>query len=151
MVAMLLAAAANAADDPPQVAAAVHAVDDSPKARGRLAGKPVKFPEKGIAEGVIATISLLESCSDQSLFQADEFKKAEQGDHVRLVFAKPVTATLMAEKIAVSELVFRLPLSTGVFWVRSGDTWRRYSKYESQRARQFSVWLRKANRRTDVE
>ena len=125
-------------------AAAAHAADDSPKSSGRLEGKPVLFPEKGIADGVKATIGLLESCHDESLYQADERKKAEQGDHVRLVFVKPVTVTVREEKIPVSELVFRRPLNTGVFWVRSGSTWRRYSKYEFQKQEPFEAWLREA-------
>ena len=33
-------------------AAAAHAAADSPKASGRLEGKPFLFPEKGIADGV---------------------------------------------------------------------------------------------------
>jgi hypothetical protein len=125
-------------------AATVHAADDAPRASGSLDGKRVTFPEKGIADGVKATIGLLESCHDESLYQADERKKAEQGDHVRLVFVKPVTVTVREEKIPVSELVFRRPLNTGVFWVRSGSTWRRYSKYEFQKQEPFEAWLREA-------
>jgi hypothetical protein len=123
-------------------AAAAHAAVDSPKASGHLEGKPVMFPEKGITDGVKATIGLLESCHDGSLYQADEFKKALQGDHVRLVFAKPITARVTNEKTEFSELVFRLPLNTGVFWVRTGDKWRRYSKYEFQKEEPFTAWLR---------
>jgi hypothetical protein len=125
-------------------AAAAQAADDPPKASGRLEGKPVKFPEKGIADGGKATIALLESCHDESTYQAGERMKAEQGDHVRLVFAKPVTASVMGEKVEVSELVFRLPLNTGVFWVRAGDKWRRYAKYEFQKQHPFETWLREA-------
>jgi hypothetical protein len=123
---------------------AAHAADDSPKASGRLDGKPVKFPETGIADGVKATIGLLESCHDKSLYQADEFKKALQGDHVRLVFAKPITARVMNKKIEFSELVFRLPMNTGVFWVRTGNKWQRYSKYEFQKEEPLTAWLRQA-------
>jgi hypothetical protein len=86
----------------------------------------------------------LESCHDESLYQADELKKAEQGDHVRLVFPKPITVTVMRERVEVRELVFRWPLNTGVFWVRTGDTWRRYSKYEFQKEEPFAAWFRQA-------
>ncbi len=122
--------------------AAPLAADESPRASGRLEAKPLAFAQKGIADGVKATIGLLESCHDESLYQADEFKKAEQGDHVRLVFARPITAKVMNEKIAFSELVFRLPMNTGVFWVRTGDTWRRYAKYEFPKEAPFTAWLR---------
>jgi hypothetical protein len=122
--------------------AVAHSADDAPQATRTLDGKQLKFPKMGVADGVKATIDLLESCHDESLYQADELKKAEQGDHVRLVFAKPITVTVMREKVAVSELVFRWPLNTGVFWVRTGDKWRRYSKYELQKSEPFVAWLR---------
>jgi hypothetical protein len=115
--------------------------EDAPKASGILDGKRVKFPEKSVAEGVKATVGLLESCHSESLYQADEFKKALQGDHIRLVFAKPITARVSNEQIEFSELVFRLPRNTGVFWVRAGEQWRRYSKYELEKEKPFAAWL----------
>jgi hypothetical protein len=118
--------------------------EDVPKATGVLEGKKVMFPEKGIAGGVKATIALLESCHDESLYQADELKKAQRGDYLHLMFPRPITATIMREKVKVSELIFRLPTNTGVFWLRSGNTWRRYTKYEFQKERPFAAWLREA-------
>lgn len=126
------------------VAAVAHGADDAPKVTGSLDGKQLKFPAKGIADGVKATVGLLESCHDESLYQADELKKAEKGDHIRLVFPKPLTVTVMEAKVQVSELVFRRPLNTGVFWVRTGDRWRRYSKYEFPKEAPFVAWLRQA-------
>ena len=125
-------------------AAVARGADGAPQVSGTLDGKPVKFPEKGLADGVKAVVGLLESCHSESLYQADEFKKALQGDHVRLVFAKSITARVMNEKIEFSELVFRLPMNTGVFWVRTGDKWRRYSKYEFPKEEPFTVWLGQA-------
>lgn len=143
ILAMLLTAAlAYGADVSPKASDTV-VVDDSPKASGTLDGKKVKFSEKGIAEGVKATVVLLESCCSESVYNAAEFKKAEQGDHVRLMFAKPIAVTVMNEKVEVSELVVRLPLNTGVFWLRSGNKVRRYSKYEFRKAKAFVAWLRK--------
>jgi hypothetical protein len=126
------------------VVADVCRAEDTPRATGIMAGKKVVFPDKAVADGVKATLGLLESCTSESLYEADELKKAEQADHIRLVFAKPITATVMEEKVAFSELVFRLPLNTGVFWLRSGDKVRRYSKYAPQKERPFVVWLREA-------
>lgn len=118
--------------------------EDSPKASGTLDGKRVKFPEKSVVDGVKATVGLLESCHSESLYQADELKRALQGDHIRLVFAKPITVRVNNEQIGFSELVFRLPMNTGVFWVRTGDRWRRYSKYEFKKEKPFAAWLREA-------
>ena len=124
-------------------AAVAHGAE-APKATGILNGKRVKFPEKAVADGVKATVGLLESCHDSSLYEADELKKAKQGDHIRLVFPKPITVRVVNEEVEVSELVFRLPTNTGVFWLRSGDKWRRYSKYEPQKVEPFLTWLREA-------
>jgi hypothetical protein len=120
--------------------------DDAPKASGTLDGKAAKFPEKSVADGVKAAVGLLESCQDESLYQVDEFKKALDVDHIWLVFAKPITAQVMDEQIEFSELVFRLPFNTGVFWVRTGDKWRRYSKYKLEKEKPFAAWLREAQR-----
>ena len=126
------------------VTANICRAEDSPKATGIRDAKSVKFPNKGISDGVKATVGLLESCHDESEYQADEFKKAEQGDHVRLVFAKPTAVTVLGEKIEVSELVFRLPMNTGVFWLRSDGKVRRFTKYEPEKEDPFATWLKEA-------
>jgi hypothetical protein len=118
--------------------------DDACKATGILDGRKVTFAEDDVSDGVKATVGLLESCHSESLFQSDELEKALQGDHVRLVLPKPMTAKVTNEKIAFSELVLRLPLNTGVFWVRKVDTWRRYSKYEFQKEKPLVDWIREA-------
>src|SRR3954451_8106386 len=80
--------------------------EDAPQASGRLEGKKVRFAEKSVADGVKAAVGLLESCSDHSLYNADEFKKALEGDHIRLAFAKPISARVCSEQVEFSELVF---------------------------------------------
>jgi hypothetical protein len=126
--------------------AVAHGADDTAKVTAILDGKPVKFPEKVVAEGVKATVGLLESCHDESTFENDELKTALKGDHVRWVFPKPITAQVMNEKIEFTELVFRLPRNTGVFWVGSGGKWRRYTKYEIQKEKAFAAWLTESER-----
>ena len=119
-------------------------VEELPRVSGTIDGKPVKFAEKGLADGVKAAVDLLESCRAESFYQADEFKNALRGDHVRLVLVRPIPARVTGEKIEFSELVFRLPMGTGVFWVRTGDNWRRYSKFEFPKEAPFAAWLRQA-------
>ena len=126
------------------LATAAHGADVAPRASGTLGGKTLMFPEKEVADGAKATVSLLESCRSESVYRAAVLKEAEQGDHVRLVFAAPVTVTVMEEEVEVSELVFRLPLETGVFWARDGGKWRQYSKYQCQKEGPFVAWLRQA-------
>jgi hypothetical protein len=125
-------------------AAIAHGTDDAPKASGILDGKDVEFPEKVIDVGVKAAVGLLESCHSSSVFEADELKKALKGDHVRLVFPKAIPARVMNKEFEFSEMVFRLPLNTGVFWVRAGGDWQRYSMYEFEKEKPFVAWLRES-------
>src|SRR4051812_22639756 len=117
---------------------------DAPRATGRLNGKLVTFPEAGTAAGAAAVIGLLESCHDESQYDAAELTAAQRGDHVRLMFARPMTATVLDKRVDASELILRLPLNTGVFWLRSGDAVRRFSKYDFPKERAVTDWLREA-------
>jgi hypothetical protein len=116
----------------------------SPQASGIIDAKPIEFPDEGMAIGLKGALALLESCRDESRYEAAERLQAERGDHVRLVLSTPLSARVLGEQIEFSELVFRLPMNTGVFWVRSGDNWRRYSKYEPQKEKPFKAWLGQA-------
>jgi hypothetical protein len=126
------------------VAARCQGAEDAIKANGTLNGKKVQFPAKSLTAGVKATVDLLGSCADESVYTDAQLKKAEQADHIRLLFAKPIRVTVMNEQIAVSELVFSQPMNTAVFWVRAGNKIRRYSKFEFSKQKPFEVWLRQA-------
>jgi hypothetical protein len=118
--------------------------DDSPNVTVTVAGKKVTFPEKGFADGVKASIGVLESCCAESLYEADELKKAEEGEHVRLVFAEPITVRVLSDQVEVSELVVRLPMGTGVLWVKSGDKVRRFAKFRPETIKPFTDWVDQA-------
>jgi len=117
------------------VTATANGADDTPVATGILHGKRVKFSEKGLAEGAKATIVLLESCHhvDDVTPALADLKKARQGDHVRLVFARPVAVTVLGKTFEVSELIFTQPLNIGVFWLRGGRRLVRCAKFEPQK------------------
>jgi len=118
--------------------------EETPQATGILEGKHVKFPEKSIPEGVKAAVDLLQSCHDESPYQAGERRKALRGDHVRMSFPTPRKVTVMRETFKISSLIVRLPMNTGVFWVKSKGKWRRYTKYEFPKQKPFEAWLRMA-------
>src|SRR4029450_7472888 len=72
---------------------AIWALTELPEARasGLRKGKKVTFPAKGLADGVRATLGVLESCHSSGAGHAvADFQAAQEGDHVRLVFARPV-------------------------------------------------------------
>lgn len=126
----------------------VRGADDTASATAILDGKKMRFPAGEIAAGIQATIALLESCHDLSdntvKYTADDLKKAQKGDHVRLVFAKAVAVTVLGEKLKVSEVVFTQPLNTGVFWLRCGERVVRCTKYEFEKEKDFIAWRNKA-------
>jgi hypothetical protein len=130
------------------VATACHAADDEVRASGTLGGKKVQFPAQSVAEGVKATVALLKSCHSREehpmLYSLADLKKARQGDHVRLVFAKPIKVDVLEKELEVSELVFTQPLNTGVFWRRCGDSVVRCTKYEPKMEKDFLAWRQQA-------
>jgi hypothetical protein len=130
------------------VATAARGAEDGVKASGRLEGKKVRFPKKGVAQGVKATVALLESCTssaqDSNLYTVADVQKALRGDHVRLEFARPITVRVGGGRFEVSELVFTQPLNTGVFWLRSGDKVVRCSKYRVEKEKPFLAWRNEA-------
>jgi hypothetical protein len=117
--------------------------DDAPKASRIVDGMALPFDPKGVAAGVQATLALLESCSSEAWPgpkppTADDVNKVLQGDHVRVVFAKPVTVKVLNEKVEFRELVF----GAGAFWLRSGEKVVRYTKYEHDKFKPFHAWHR---------
>src|SRR5262245_22437527 len=119
---------------------------EGPSATGKLDWKTVRFPAKTIEQGVKATVELLESCCDRDdgsiPYTVAELKKAQAGDHVRLVFPKPIT--VFGGKVEVSELIFTQPSNTGVFWLRSRDKVRRFTKFQFQKQKAFAAWREEA-------
>jgi hypothetical protein len=116
--------------------------DDLPKATRVIEGAKTTFPEKSLPEGVKAFVGVLESCSDMSdgtvQYTADDLKKARKGDHVSLVFAKPLAVTVLGKRLEVSEAVF----ANGVFWLLCGKEVVRCTKYEYDKMERFQEWYR---------
>jgi hypothetical protein len=124
-------------------AAPSRGADDAPKASRIVDGMALPFDPKGVADGVKATLALLESChsddwSGPNPPTVDDVTKVLRGDHVRVVFAKPITVRVLNEKVEFSELVF----GAGAFWLRSGDKVLRYTKYEHDQYKLFQTWHR---------
>lgn len=122
--------------------------DKDTKVSGKQEGAKLNFPAIRIAEGVKATIGLLESCHDSVVdpkqYTPADLKLAQGKDHIRMVFAKPVKVTVGNDKYEVSELVFTLPISRGVFWLHAGEKVVRCTKHTYQKSKPFEEWLRKA-------
>jgi len=133
-------------------AASALAAEDLTKASGRIEGRNVKFPAKSLEEGAEATIILPESCHDASddsiQYTEADLKNALEGNHIRLVFAKPQKVKVLNEKLEITELIFALPTGRGVFWLRSvsekKETILRATKFEFSKQKLFEEWMRQA-------
>jgi hypothetical protein len=126
-----------------------HGADDPPKASRKLEGRTTPFPAKTIAEGVKVTISVLESCHSLDdgtrnggnlAYSTANLKKAQEGDHLRFEFPKPVKVKILDKTYEVSEVVF----ADGAFWLRCGDKVVRSTKYEFAKSKAFVEWFRQA-------
>lgn len=127
------------------VATVGRGADDAVKGSGRIDGEKVRFPAKSMEEGVQAAVGLLESCHDAAmdpkLITVADLEKAREGDHIRLVFPKPIKVIVIGKPFEMSELVLTQPLNTGVFWIRvQGDRVVRCTKYEFQKEEPFREW-----------
>ncbi len=115
---------------------------DLPKVSGILEGRNVTFTEKARENALKAILPLLGSCHSADTGTEADLKKAETGDHVRLVLEKPIP--IPGEATEITEIVFTQPINTGVFWLRSGDRVLRRTKYEPAKTYAFEAWLRQA-------
>jgi hypothetical protein len=124
------------------VAAACGRADEPPKATRVIEGAKTTFPAKTVPDGVKALAGALESChalSDRTVrYTADDVRKAQQGDHVRFTFAKPLQVEVLGKKLEVSEAVF----ADGTFWLVCGNVVARATKYNFDKMTPFREWSR---------
>src|SRR5262245_47944573 len=115
-------------------AASAQAAEDPPKATWAVDGTTYVFAKDSMKDGVKVVLGFLGSCHSETAaspiagkdYTKDDLKKARTGDHFHLVFGKPQKVEVMNKPVEVTELV----VSSGAIWVRSGETIRRFTKYE---------------------
>jgi hypothetical protein len=128
VVAILLACPAAArSEDEPRVRAEKAT---SPEVDGLRDGKPVHYSPAARDRLVAAALRLLGSCSySQGGYGEEDWKKAQEGDHVRVHFPQPPTVTADRRTLKVPDLVVTLPLASGGIWIRSGGQVLYFAKY----------------------
>jgi len=121
-------------------AAICHGADDPPEATRKIEGRTTQFPPKTIAEGMKLTVVVLESCSasDTETYTAADMKKAQEKDHVRWMFPRPIAVTIDGDTFKASEVVY----AAGAFWVRDGEKVVRCAKYQYDKMKPFGEWYR---------
>jgi len=119
------------------------------KAAWNVDGHTYVIENRSLKNGVEVVIAFLRSCTSEaakrggSRYTKDDFRNALAGEHFHLVFAKPQMIEVMEKRVEVAELAH----ASGAIWVKSGDSVRRFSKYDFKSERAFDKWLREAEKR----
>jgi hypothetical protein len=117
-------------------------VDQPLKATRVIEGTKTTFPAKSLPGGVKALAATLASCTNMSdgtvRYTADDLKQAQNRDHVRFVFPRPLGVEVLGKKLGVSEAVF----AEGVFWLACGQDVVRCTKYTIDTMERFREWYR---------
>jgi hypothetical protein len=125
------------------IATTCYAVDDSPKVTRKIDGDRTTFPAKSIDDGVNALLGAIESCHSTDWAgkkppELADLEKAQNRDHVRFVFRKPITVKVANERMEITEAIF----ADGAFLLRSGKKVMRATKYEFKKFQPFEEWYR---------
>jgi hypothetical protein len=103
---------------------------DIPQVRGLLVTH-LGFEQKDREEVAATAIKLLSSCHSSCASKEDDFEKIFRQCHLHVKFSKPQKVTAgPTQKMKVDELVVSFPTNTGGIWVRSGEDYNYFTKFE---------------------
>ena len=103
---------------------------DLPQVRGLLVTH-LGFEAKDREEVAATAIKLLSSCHSSCASKEEDFEKIFRQCHLHVKFSKP-QEVMVAQKqnMKVDELVVSFPTNTGGIWVRSGEDYNYFTKFE---------------------
>jgi len=89
------------------------------------------FAEKDREKITDAAAKLLSSCHSSCPSTEKDFESIFRQCHLHVKFAQPPeVAVKEGKKVKVDELIVSFPTNTGGIWVRSGDEYRYFTKFE---------------------
>jgi hypothetical protein len=88
------------------------------------------FSDKDREKLAEAAVKMLASCSSSCPSSEKDVESLFKQCHLHVKFAKPREVTADRKKIKVDELIVSFPTNTGGIWVRSGDDYRYFTKFE---------------------
>jgi hypothetical protein len=101
------------------------------------------FTEKDREKIADAAAKLLSSCHSSCPSTEKDFESIFRQCHLHVKFAKPPEVTVKeGKKIKVDELVVSFPTNTGGIWVRSGDEYYYFTKFEHEACLAIQVLLK---------
>jgi hypothetical protein len=92
------------------------------------------FTEKEREKLAETAVKLLASCSSSCPSSEKDFQSLFRQCHMHVRFPKPREVAVRGERIniKVDELIVSFPTNTGGIWVRSGDDYRYFTKFEHE-------------------
>jgi hypothetical protein len=89
------------------------------------------FTEKDREKIAAAATQLLLSCHSSCPSTEKDFESIFRQCHLHVKLAKPIDVDVKhGKKVKVDELVVSFPTNTGGIWVRSGDEYHYFTKFE---------------------
>jgi len=119
--------------------------EHTPKITGILNNKPVEFPPEVQDKLVESSLRVLATCG---YFGTRAWPDFEKSPHLHFRFATPrrIKIQEMEAPLQVQEMVVTLPLTSGVFWVRSGANGLYLSKFNCAATSEMQKILKEAQR-----
>ena len=119
--------------------------DNTAEVTGLLKHKPVEFSPDVCDKLVDSSLRLLATCG---YFGKRTWPDFEKSPHLHFTFATPrrVKIQELEAPLQVQEMVVTLPLTSGVFWVRSGDAGLYLSKFDCAVCSELQSILKEAQR-----
>ena len=90
------------------------------------------FTEKQREKLAEAAVKMLASCSSSCPSSEKDFESLFKQCHLHVRFAKPREVTADRKKIKVDELIVSFPTNTGGIWVRTGEDYHYFTKFEHE-------------------
>ena len=84
---------------------------------------------KSLAE---AAVKMLSSCHSSCPSSEKDFESLFKQCHLHVKFAKPREVTADRKKVMVDELIVSFPTNTGGIWVRTGEDYHYFTKFQHE-------------------
>jgi hypothetical protein len=101
------------------------------------------FSEKDRGKLAEAAVKMLASCHSSCPSAEKDFQSLFRQCHMHVRFAKPrEVAVKEGTKVKVDELIISFPTNTGGIWVRSGEDYRYFTKFEHEHCLEINELLK---------
>jgi hypothetical protein len=90
------------------------------------------FTEKQREKLAEAAVKMLAGCSSSCPSSEKDFESLFKQCHLHVKFAKPREVTADRKTIKVDELIISFPTNTGGIWVRTGEDYHYFTKFQHE-------------------